>query len=80
MKKHTLELTTEQLMFIAGDLIRGQLKHQYLIEEYCHAICDTKSEANSQKKWHLQMLRELEQVDGIKRYWAALEKACQAIL
>ena len=80
MKTHAVELTTEQLMFLAENLIRAQLKYHSVVEEYSACICETKKEAAGYTKWHIKMLEDLNSVEAIKKYRAALDQAIQPLL
>ena len=80
MKTHNLKLTTEQLIFVASDLIGAQLRDHSLIEHYCDTICETDEEVSEQKEWHIKMLRELQEAGAIHKCNAAIEQALQPFL
>ena len=80
MKTHNLELTTEQLIFLASDLIGAQLRDRSLVEHYCDTICETDEELCEQKEWHIKMLHELQEASAIQKCNAAIEQALQAFL
>ena len=80
MKTHTIELSTEQLVFVAEHLIRAQLRDASLIEDYCSTICETKKELAEQKRWHTKMLCEIEETATIQKYRKALDQAFDAFL
>jgi hypothetical protein len=77
MKKTTVTLTAEQLLFLSQHLVRAQLKHTSLVQAYCSTFCENEAEVREQVAWHVQMLNELASVQPIASLNNGIRKAIE---